>query len=101
VTAGAHLFQNFDVTEVYGKEATRERILSELSGRKTKPQDVFIFYLSGQIRNDGEGWTFLPHAVSPPGKGENVRKDALSPEEISEAIRNVSALQESYLHRRL
>jgi DNA-binding beta-propeller fold protein YncE len=93
VTAGAHLFRDFHVTALYDKEATRQRILNELTRMKTKPQDVFVLYFAGQIRNNGEGWTFLPYDVSPPGKGENLKEKGLSSSELSEAIRNIAALK--------
>jgi hypothetical protein len=93
VTAGANLFQNFHVTELYDKEATRERILKELTEIKTNPQHVVVLYFSGQMRNSGEEWTFLPYSVSAPGKGEGLKEKGLSSSQISEAIRNISALK--------
>ncbi len=94
-TAGAFLFRNIHVTELYEKDATKERILTEVTKTKTNPQDVLILYIAGQARSKDEEWYFLPYDASPLGKEENLKEKGLSFSEISEAIRSISALKKA------
>jgi hypothetical protein len=89
---GRDLFKTVTVTDMYNELATKAAFLSGLDTLKqTSPQDAVVVYLAGHGENIDEKWYFIPHELTYPEREEDVRKYAISSDELSESIKNINA----------
>ena len=89
---GADLFKNLEIKEIYNEQATRAGILERMTELKaTLPQDAVLIYLAGHGENIGEQWYFIPHELVYPEREEEVQAKAISSEELTAAIKNITA----------
>ena len=91
-TGGSALFKNVEIKEVYNEFATKAGILSKMQElSNTQPQDAVLIYLAGHGENIDEKWYFIPHELVYPEREEDVRTKAISSEELTSAIKNITA----------
>ena len=91
-TGGTDLFKKVEVKDVYNELATKEGILLKMQElQNTQPQDAVLIYLAGHGENIDEKWYFIPHELVYPEREEDVKAKAISSEELTSAIKNITA----------
>ena len=89
---GKELFKKVEIRDIYNEQATKEGILAKLKElQNTNPQDAVLIYLAGHGENINEKWYFIPHELTYPEREEDVKTKAISSDELSDAIKNISA----------
>lgn len=90
--SGRALFKNVEIKEVYNELATKAGILAKMQElANTQPQDAVLIYLAGHGENIDEKWYFIPHELVYPEREEDVKTKAISSEELTSAIKNITA----------
>jgi hypothetical protein len=91
-TGGTDLFKKVEIKEVYNELATKAGILTKMQElQNTQPQDAVLIYLAGHGENINEKWYFIPHELVYPEREEDVKAKAISSEELTTAIKNITA----------
>ena len=86
------LFKSTSIIEVYNIQATKEGILAKLKQlENTNPQDAVLIYFAGHGENINDKWYFIPHELTYPEREEDVKKKAISSDELSNSIKNIKA----------
>ena len=89
---GSDLFKNVEVADVYNEKATKAGLLSRLTAlQNTNPQDVVLIYLAGHGENINEKWYFIPYELTYPEREDDVLEKAISSDELSSSIKNITA----------
>jgi hypothetical protein len=91
-TGGTDLFKKIEIKDVYNELATKAGILAKMQElQNTQPQDAVLIYLAGHGENINEKWYFIPHELVYPEREEDVKTKAISSEELTAAIKNITA----------
>lgn len=89
---GRRLFKKIEVIETYNEEATKLGITLKLKKlADTKPQDAVLIYLAGHGESIGEKWYFIPHELTYPERGDDVKAKGLSSDELAGYVRDIKA----------
>ncbi|MBN2143974.1 MAG: caspase family protein, partial [Candidatus Aureabacteria bacterium] len=89
---GSGLFKHVQVTDVYNEQATKIELLSRLKAlQDTNPQDAVLIYLAGHGENIDEQWYFIPYELVYPEREGEIRGKAISSDELSGLIKNITA----------
>ncbi|MFH1985568.1 MAG: caspase family protein [Pseudomonadota bacterium] len=89
---GEELFKNAEINGVYNDQATKAGLVAGLKTlERSKPQDAVLIYLAGHGESIDEKWYFIPYDLTYPERADDVREKALSSDELSGLIQNITA----------
>lgn len=85
-------FGEVRITEIYDRDATRDRIREALLQLQHVPaSDTVLIYLAGHGENDGVRWFFLPTEFGSEISLRAVTRDGLSSETLRDQLLNIPA----------